>query len=93
METKSKFIACKHCGKKLIERDENGLWHFVFGKQRDRDGQLTRIAPVDIYVHGSLKLRCFRRDCNKWNVFNFFPFREDFIENNNQSSTDSPSDN
>lgn len=78
MEEKRNFIACEKCGKRLIERQQNGIWHFVFGKQRDGDGNLSRRAPVDIYIYGSLKLTCFRRDCGHVNVLNHLPFREDF---------------
>lgn len=68
-----KFISCEKCGKKLIERKENGLWHFVFGKWRDKRGNLTGKTPVDMYIHGSLKIRCLRRGCDHWNVLHYFP--------------------
>lgn len=72
---KAKFFICERCNKKLIERKENGLWHFVFGKYRDKDGNLLGRAPVEMYVYGSIKLKCLRRGCDHWNVLNFFPFR------------------
>jgi len=70
----SKFYLCEKCNKKLIERGENGMWHFVFGKSKDENGNLLGIPPVDIYVWGSLKMRCLRRGCGHWNVLDFFPF-------------------
>jgi hypothetical protein len=71
---RKKFFVCEKCGKKLIERDENGLWHFVFGKYRDEEGNILGVAPVDMYIYGSVKLKCLRRGCDCWNVLNFFPF-------------------
>jgi len=35
-------------------------------------------VPIEMFIFGSVKLRCYRKDCGHWNVFNFFPFREDF---------------
>lgn len=73
--TKPRFFVCEKCGKKLIERRENGLWHFVFGKQKDEEGNLVGIAPVEMFIYGSVKLRCLRRGCEHWNVLNHFPFK------------------
>ena len=76
-DVKVNFIACTKCGKKLIERKENGMWHFAFGKFRDNNGNLTGRTPVDIYIYGSLKMRCLRRQCGHWNVFDYFPFQKE----------------
>lgn len=78
-----KFIMCPHCGRKLLARQANGIWHFVFGKPR-RGG----FVPVEIFVHGSMKIKCFRRDCGKFVVLNYFP-TTDTIE---QSKVDEPSE-
>lgn len=72
---KSKFFLCEKCGKKLIERKENGVWHFVFGKMKDEDGTPIGKAPVEMYVYGSVKIKCLRRECEHWNVLNHFPFK------------------
>jgi hypothetical protein len=72
--TRKKFFICEKCGKKLIERKENGLWHFIFGKDRDKEGNLIGRPPVEIYIYGSIKIRCLRRGCGQWNVLNFLPF-------------------
>ena len=64
------FICCENCGKKLIERSANGLYHFVFGKNPADPGN----PPVDIWIHGNLKIKCLRRNCGHVNVLNFFPF-------------------
>lgn len=69
-----KFFICEKCGKKLIERKENGVWHFSYGKQKDEDGKITGRAPVEMYIYGSIKIRCLYKDCDHWNVLNFFPF-------------------
>jgi len=69
-----KFYLCEKCNKKLIERGDNGMWHFVFGKTKDEEGKLTGIPPVDMHIWGSIKMRCIRRGCGHWNVLNFLPF-------------------
>lgn len=52
----------------------NGLFKFVFGRNQNDPGK----PPVELFVHGSIKMRCLRRSCrtdapNHWNIFNFFP--------------------
>ena len=68
--TEKNFVICEKCGKRLIERTPNGLWHFCFG--RDPNGMSG--PPVDIWVHGSLKMKCLRRSCQHINTLNYFPF-------------------
>jgi hypothetical protein len=72
--SKKVFQYCSLCGKRLIERRTNGLWQFVFGRNQNDPGK----PPVEIFIHGSLKMRCLRRSCrttspDHWNIFNFFP--------------------
>ena len=69
------FVTCKMCGKKLIQRMPNGLWHFMFGKSRETE---ESFIPVNMYIHGSLKMRCISRECRKkhsehWNDLEYFP--------------------
>jgi len=64
---------CEKCGKKLIHRLPNGLFHFVFGKKRDKEGNLLSFTPVDMLIHGSIKMRCLSRECGHYNIFNYFP--------------------
>lgn len=69
--SKKIFYRCSKCEKIVIERRPNGLWYFVFGKHRD-------FIPVEMHIHGNIKMRCLRRSCRRdhpdhWNVFNFFP--------------------
>jgi hypothetical protein len=71
---KRMFFHCELCGKKLIERTPRGLWHFIFGKSPDRDSK----PPVDMLIHGSVKMRCLRSSCRQehpehWNILTFFP--------------------
>jgi hypothetical protein len=71
------FRTCERCGKKLIERLPNGMWMFQFG-QRVKGGEvIDPYVPVEIYIHGSLKIKCLSRQCNHFNVFHYFPnFRQ-----------------
>lgn len=74
---KKNLMKCSACGKTLIERKSNGLWYFVFGKGFSGDGTEIFI-PVELFIHGNIKMRCLRRSCRKqhpahWNVFNFWP--------------------
>lgn len=79
-----KFIMCPHCGRKLLTRLPNGLWHFVFGKPRTGG-----FVPVEIFVHGSLKIKCFRRDCGKFVTLNYFPPNDIIGEPNNDEHGES----
>jgi len=61
------FVNCIHCGKRLIEKQEDGKWYFAFGKHNE-EGSI----PVEIYAMGAIKIKCLRKSCHKWNVFNNF---------------------
>lgn len=64
------FITCEKCGKRLIERMNNGLWHFIFGKPaKDTEGYV----PVEMYIQGNIKIKCLRRTCGHWQTLNYFP--------------------
>jgi len=76
------FITCEKCGKKLIERKQNGLWYFLFGKRFDKDG-IEGPPPVELYVQGSLRMRCLRRTCGHY-FPNFMP--EDMISGEDSHS-------
>lgn len=65
---KSSIIYCEKCGKKLLERKPNGIWHFKFGR---KPGKTEPV--VDILIYGSLKFKCTRDSCRFVNVLNFFP--------------------
>jgi hypothetical protein len=64
------FIACPKCGKKLIGRERNGLWHFIFGKAK-KDG--NNFIPVEMFIQGNIKIKCLRRTCGEWVILNYFP--------------------
>lgn len=70
---KGSWILCEKCKKGLLRRLPNGLLHFVFGKSRDKDGKLLGRSPVDIYIFGSIRMTCFRKDCGHVNIINYFP--------------------
>ena len=72
--SKKMFLYCSLCGKRILERMPNGLFKFVFGRNQNDPGK----PPVEMFLHGSLKMRCLRRSCrtgapDHWNIFNFFP--------------------
>ena len=67
------FVLCSKCKKRLIQRDENGLFYFAFGKDVN-----SKTPPVEMQIYGSIKMKCLRRSCGHWNVINFFPNKEDF---------------
>jgi len=75
-DTKGVLYKCEQCKRPLIERLPNGIWRFKFGKKKifkSDNGESQKWNPVLMYVFGSVKIRCFRKDCGYWNVFNFFP--------------------
>ena len=63
------FITCPKCGKKLIERKKNGIWHFIFGKPEGG----SSFIPVEMYIQGNVKIKCLRRTCGFWSTLNYFP--------------------
>jgi hypothetical protein len=67
------FRSCKRCGKRLIVRMPNGIWCFQFGRKNNKDGTPDEYVPVEIFIHGSLKIKCLKRSCNHWNIFHYFP--------------------
>jgi hypothetical protein len=90
-ERKKNWIVCSKCGKKLIERLPNGLLKFIFGKS-----DFER-PPVDIEIHGSIKMKCLKRSCDQINIINFFPnvikhFPAKEIESNRPAEAQSTSD-
>ena len=78
------FIHCEKCGKRLIKRLPNGLLKFVFGKGDDGE------APVELLIHGSVRVKCLRRPCRHPNIINFFPnpaFNQPEAEANTDNKT------
>ena len=73
------FLHCSRCNKRLLERLQNGLFKFIFGGGTTRDGE-DYPPPVDMQVHGSIKMKCTRRTCNQENIFNYFPHSKHFQE-------------
>lgn len=83
---KKNFICCEKCGKKLIQRLPNGLWSFCFGRNPDGMGG----SPVEMLIHGSLKLKCLRRTCRAWNTLNYFPMKNVFEHTNGDHQPTKP---
>lgn len=67
------FYCCEKCGKKLIKRMPNGLWHFCFGRRKGAVGQMGTRCPVNIFVHGSVRIQCLSDSCRHLNTFMYFP--------------------
>lgn len=82
------FYCCSLCGKKLIERKSNGIWRFVFGRERSDDSTSNPVVSMEILGH--VKMQCMRRSCRRknpdhWNTFNFLPNPIDSSKNNNST--------
>ena len=87
------FHRCTACGGKLIERLPNGLLRFIFGRKgKKADG----FVPINMLIHGSVKMRCFRRACRSenprhYNVITLLPgmnVLQDDKKNKSNESTD-----
>ena len=63
---KKDFICCEKCGKRLIERLPDGMFKFIFGGKQNP-------SPVEMFIYGSVKMRCLRKHCGHWNKFSFIP--------------------
>lgn len=89
------FIYCDHCGKKLIERLENGCLKFAYGFNREKyeavrsqrvaefgiPDHIPEHSPVEMVIFGSVKMRCINRSCQEWIDIPLFPFgAKDVIE-------------
>jgi hypothetical protein len=79
---------CEKCRKRLIKRLNNGLFHFAFGNIKQPDGSLMFQEPrVEMFIVGDIKIRCFGKGCDHWNVFTFFPNPVDLKPINNPEGT------
>ena len=76
------FLYCVKCHKKLLVRLPNGLFHLAYGNIRLPDGTLVEGKPkIDLLIFGSVRIKCYSKVCEAWNVFNFFPNTPvDFVE-------------
>ena len=63
-------IKCERCKLPLIQRLPNGIWKLKWGKQKEGEDDWV---PIEMYVHGSLKFKCFRKFCAQWNTLNYLP--------------------
>jgi hypothetical protein len=78
------FVTCAKCGKKLIERKKNGIWHFIFGKP---GGNGNMFIPVEMYIQGNVKIKCLRRTCGHWQTLNYFPNSFEMQSEESESQT------
>lgn len=67
------FIHCEKCGKRLIERMEDGGFCFKFGTRKDAAGNSKDNRPVEMYIYGSVKLKCLSEGCETFNTLHFLP--------------------
>jgi hypothetical protein len=72
------LIKCKGCNRPLIERMESGLLKFIYGQpwKRSPDGNWIKAGswvPIEMVIHGSIKMKCWRKQCQTWNIVNFLP--------------------
>lgn len=74
MKEDKNFYKCTKCGKINIERMENGLFRFIFGKKKNS----IRRSPVEMIIHGNIKMRCIRCTCDEWLIFNLLPTPNDW---------------
>jgi len=70
-KSRIKTFRCEKCGKRIVQRNQSGLWHFMYGLRVNEEG--IEYCPVEIYIHGSIKIKCLRKECCHWNVLNYFP--------------------
>ena len=61
------FIVCEKCGKKLLQRKPNGIFVFRFGRSSSQE------SFVEMEIFGSIRMKCFRRNCGHVNIINYFP--------------------
>lgn len=66
-DEKGGWIYCENCGKKLLRRKPNGIFTFKFGKNS------TGGDVVHLEMFGSLKMKCFRENCQHVNIITLFP--------------------
>ena len=67
-ENKTGWFCCEKCGKKLLRRKANGVFVFKFGRHKKEGGDV-----VHIEIFGSIKIKCFRENCQHVNTIDFFP--------------------
>jgi hypothetical protein len=92
MRKKKMFHNCELCGKRLIERMPNGLLRFRFGEKYDKARGETVYPVVDIKIHGSVQMKCFRSECrinnpDHVNTINFFTPTQPNQESQSQEET------
>ena len=76
-ENKKVFYTCEKCQKRLIQRLPNGTWKFLYGRNPKFSKKIY--PPVEMYIFGSLKMRCLSNNCDHMNTFNYFPEKENNI--------------
>lgn len=52
------WVYCNNCGKRLAVKTNYGTVRFKYANH------------VDMEIHGTIKLRCLDRKCEKWQLIN-----------------------
>lgn len=80
------FHNCEKCGKRLIEKRKDGQWYFAFGKSNE----VPNVVPVEMYIVGSIRIKCLRKSCGHWNTLNPFPEMGDSDGNEHKTISGRP---
>lgn len=67
MEEQESWVYCAQCGKRLLKRKPNGVFHLKFGKNNQNE------AVIDLKIFGTIQIKCFREQCQYVNTFTLFP--------------------
>ena len=66
MKIRDGFVLCEKCGKKLIKKLPNGLYHFMYGRRGE-------FIPVDIRIQGVIQMKCTSpTECGHINILSEF---------------------
>lgn len=69
------FVRCQFCNKILVELLPGGLFRFKFGSKWTEEEGLSEWSPVLMEIAGSLRMKCLRFKCQKWQTINAFTYR------------------
>lgn len=74
MKLEGDWVVCEICGKRLLKRTKDGMWHFKFGRFKDDSGQFIGETPVELKIAGQVLMKCLVRNCGHQNMITNLPF-------------------